>query len=56
GCNGEYPQCIELMSSGAINVAPLITSQITLADAPHWFERLHAGDPDQMKVVVRPQR
>jgi len=56
GCNGEYPQCIELMSSGAINVAPLITSQITLADAPLWFERLHAGDPDQMKVVVRPQR
>lgn len=56
GCNGEYPQCIELMSSGAINVAPLITSQITLADAPQWFERLHAGDPEQMKVVVRPQR
>lgn len=56
GCNGEYPQCIELMRSGAINVAPLITSQITLADAPHWFERLHAGDPEQMKVVVRPQR
>jgi len=56
GCNGEYPQCIELMRSGAINVAPLITAQITLSDAPLWFERLHAGDPEQMKVVVRPQR
>lgn len=56
GCNGEYPQCIDLMRSGAINVAPLITAQITLNDGPEWFKRLHAGDPDQMKVVVRPQR
>ncbi len=56
GCNGEYPQCIELMRTGAINVAPLITAQISLADGPAWFKRLHAGDPDQMKVVVRPQR
>ncbi len=56
GCNGEYPQCIDLMNNGAIDVAPLITAMITLAEAPEWFHRLHAGDPDQMKVVVRPQR
>ncbi len=56
GCNGEYPQCIELMRTGAINVAPLITAQIALSDGPAWFKRLHDGDPDQMKVVVRPQR
>lgn len=54
GCNGEYPQCIDLMNRGIINVAPLITSKITLADAPAWFERLHAGDAEQMKVVVCP--
>lgn len=55
GCNGEYPQCIELMEKGAIDVAPLITSKIGLRDGPKWFERLHKGDPDQMKVVVQPQ-
>lgn len=55
GCNGEYPQCIDLMSSGAINVAPLITSKISLADSPNWFQRLYDGDPDQMKVVICPQ-
>ncbi len=55
GCNGEYPQCIELMESGAIDVAPLITAKIALSDGPKWFERLHAGDPEQMKVVVQPQ-
>ena len=55
GCNGEYPQCIDLMNRGIINVAPLITAKIALADGPQWFERLYAGDPDQMKVVVCPQ-
>lgn len=54
GCNGEYPQCIDLMARGVINVAPLITAKISLADGPAWFKRLHAGDPDQMKVVVCP--
>jgi L-iditol 2-dehydrogenase len=42
------------MNRGIINVAPLITAKISLADGPAWFERLHAGDPDQMKVVVCP--
>ncbi len=56
GCNGEYPQCIDLMNRGIIKVEPLITAKISLNDAPQWFERLHAGDPDQMKVAVQPQK
>ena len=56
GCNGEYPQCIDLMNRGIINVAPLITSEINLEEGPEWFDRLYAGDPEQMKVVVRPRR
>lgn len=55
GCNGEYPQCIDLMDRGVINVEPLITAKISLADGPQWFERLYAGDPEQMKVVVCPR-
>ena len=55
GCNGEYPQCIDLMNRGIIDVAPLITAKIALADGPQWFQRLYAGDPEQMKVVVCPQ-
>ncbi len=54
GCNGEYPQCIDLMNRGVIDVEPLITAKISLADGPKWFERLYAGDPEQMKVVVCP--
>ena len=54
GCNGEYPQCIDLMARGIINVAPLITSTISIDEGPAWFDRLYAGDETQMKVVVRP--
>ena len=56
GCNGEYPQCIDLMNRGIIDVTPLITAKISLNDGPGWFERLYAGDPDQMKVVIQPQQ
>lgn len=54
GCNGEYPQCIDLMNRGVIHVEPLITARISLADGPQWFDRLYAGDPEQMKVVICP--
>lgn len=56
GCNGEYPQCIDLMNRGVIDVEPLITAKISLADGPKWFERLYAGDPEQMKVVICPNQ
>jgi L-iditol 2-dehydrogenase len=52
--NGEYPECIELLASGDIDVGPLISACVPLADAPHWFERLYAREPGLMKVVVRP--
>ena len=52
--NGEYPECIELMARGAIDVRPLISARIPLEDAPQWFERLYAREPGLMKVVVQP--
>jgi L-iditol 2-dehydrogenase len=52
--NGEYPECIELMARGAIDVRPLLSASITLDEAPAWFERLYAREPGLMKVVVRP--
>lgn len=52
--SGEYPRSIELMRSGAIDVAPLISARVPLADAPSWFDRLHAGEAGLMKVVVEP--
>jgi L-iditol 2-dehydrogenase len=52
--SGEYPQAMELLASGKINVKPLITAVAPLSDGPRWFARLHAGEPNLMKVVLNP--
>ncbi len=51
---GEYPQAIAWMASGAIDVKPLISAIAPLEDGPRWFERLHAGEPNLLKVVLTP--
>jgi L-iditol 2-dehydrogenase len=51
---GEYPRAIELIASGAINVAPLISAVAPLAEGQHWFDRLHAAKSGIMKVVLKP--
>ena len=52
--SGEYPECIELMASGAIRVEPLISAVAPLADGVSWFERLYAREPGLLKVVLEP--
>lgn len=52
---GEYPQAIELIANGKIKVAPLITAIAPLADGPSWFNRLHAREPNLMKIVLDPR-
>ena len=51
---GEYPQAIDLMASGAIQVKPLITAVAPLEEGPQWFERLHSREPNLMKVILTP--
>jgi L-iditol 2-dehydrogenase len=52
--SGEYPHCIELLASGAVNVKPLISVVAPLEEGPVWFERLHARQPNLMKVILTP--
>lgn len=53
--SGEYPQAIELVSSGKIQVKPLISAVAPLDEGPRWFERLYGGEPGLMKVVLTPR-
>ncbi len=53
---GEYPQAMRLVGSGAIRVAPLITAVAPLSDGAEWFRRLHAREPNVIKVVLDPRR
>lgn len=53
---GEYPQAIELIANGKIQVGPLITAVASLEEGPRWFERLHAREPNLMKVILSPSK
>jgi L-iditol 2-dehydrogenase len=50
--SGEYPEAIELIASGKIQVKPLITAVAPLEEGPQWFKRLYAHEPNLMKVVL----
>lgn len=52
---GEYPLCLDLIASGAINVKPMIEAVVPLADGASWFEKLSAKDGGKyMKVILAP--
>jgi L-iditol 2-dehydrogenase len=53
--SGEYPKAMELMAAGKIRVGPLITAVAPLHDGPAWFDRLHSGEPNLMKIVLDPR-
>ena len=52
--SGEYPQAMELLANGQIQVKQLITAVAPLSEGPRWFARLHAGEPTLMKIVLDP--
>lgn len=53
--SGEYPEAIELIGSGKIQVKPLITAVASLEEGPSWFERLHSREPNLMKIILTPR-
>lgn len=52
--NGEYPEAIELMRSGAIDVEPLVSAAAPLDEGAAWFDRLYHREPGLMKVLLQP--
>jgi L-iditol 2-dehydrogenase len=52
--SGEYPECIALMASEKIRVAPLLSAVAPLADGAEWFARLYAREAGLLKVVLQP--
>jgi L-iditol 2-dehydrogenase len=52
--SGEYPRCLDLIASRAIDVAPLISATALLAEGAHWFGRLYNKEPGLMKVMLHP--
>jgi L-iditol 2-dehydrogenase len=52
--NGEYPESLALIASGAVDVKRFISATAPLEEGAAWFERLRRGEPGLMKVVLKP--
>lgn len=51
---GEYPACLDLMSRGLLDPAPLLSAVAPLREGAAWFERLRARERGLLKVVLVP--
>ena len=51
---GEYPDCLDLIASGKVDVDSFISAVAPLSEGQSWFERLQRGEPGLMKVILRP--
>jgi L-iditol 2-dehydrogenase len=51
---GEYPACLEMIARGTIDVDAITSAVAPLAEGAEWFERLYRGDPQLIKVLLRP--
>ena len=51
---GEYPDCLDALARGAIDVAPLISAVAPLEQGAEWFARLYRGEPGLIKVILTP--
>jgi L-iditol 2-dehydrogenase len=55
GSAGEYPECIDLIARGLIQVEPLISAVAPLEDGAKWFQELTVpGAGGRMKVILQP--
>ena len=53
--SGEYPEALTAIAEGHIQVRPLITAQVNIADAGDWFAKLKAAEEPYLKVLVCPE-
>lgn len=51
---GEYPECLDLIASGKVDVDSFISAVAPLEEGADWFNRLYAGEAGLMKVILKP--
>jgi L-iditol 2-dehydrogenase len=51
---GEYPEVLNLISEGKINVNAMLSATAPLSGGAEWFDRLYKKEPGLMKVVLNP--
>lgn len=53
-CAGEYPEALEALHTGRIQVRPLMSAIVPLEEGGEWFFRLHGGQEPLIKVILQP--
>lgn len=51
---GEYPDCLELIEAGKVDVDTFISAVAPLEEGDSWFKRLYAGEKGLLKVILTP--
>ncbi len=51
---GEYPDCLDLIAAGKVNIDAFISAVAPLADGAAWFKRLYDRESGLMKVILQP--
>jgi L-iditol 2-dehydrogenase len=54
GSQGEYPECLDLITAGKIQLDPLISAVAPLSDGARWFDQLYHGQSNLLKVILQP--
>jgi L-iditol 2-dehydrogenase len=54
--SGEYPECLELIASGKVNVDRFISAAASLEEGPQWFGRLRRKERGLLKVLLKPNQ
>lgn len=54
GSQLDFPESIDLIASGKVNVDPMISARITLDHTKEYFDRLYKQEAGLMKVIVCP--
>jgi L-iditol 2-dehydrogenase len=52
--SGEYPACLDMLSSGSVKTAPICSAVAPLAEGASWFDRLYRKERGLLKVILQP--
>ena len=51
---GEYPECLDLIASGKVDVESFISAVVPMEEGAKWFNRLSSGEAGLLKVILKP--
>lgn len=52
--NGEYPEILELIAEGKLDMEAILSAEAPLSEGADWFQRLYNKEKGLMKVILKP--